>query len=1205
MKAVMAALFSKWFLGLIAVLGLSALLWLFGPRIAFDAARPFASEAVRLVIIVVLLVLWGLFARRDAAASKAPAPQAEAAAPMPVASGPNPEETRTITRELAAIDRALKGAMRQLRRAARGLRLGGGWRYSLPWYLVLGPQAAGKSLLLARSTLAFPLAEPGTLPPERETIWAERTGLWLGDEAVFVEPPGDLFEDAGNGGIAPRVWQGLLAALRRNRPRQPLNGVLLTLPLPDLLQRDDAQLRAAASQLRERLRDVHAQTGQNLPVYLVLTQSDRLAGFEEFFDTLAADQRRQVLGVTLPVLGDATTENAALAALAPEFEALIERLNQNVPGRLHQEPDIARRGLAFAFPQQLALARGVLEPFITEVFKPSRYEERKILRGVYFTSAEQAGDCIDLTRGAMVGLVPEHAVGRAGGWSVGVGRRDFFIASVLRDVVLKDAGAIGIEPGHERRRRRKAAMVALGLIVVGGALALAWRANHGDTHRLIDQNLRAQAWASQVTAAMTADLAPDEPITTPAFDMVAQPLRGLRESRDSIAAEVSARPWRTVLGLYQGEDVAHSAQAAYDSALRAQFLPRVLLHLEQRMVDPDLPLAQLYQMLRAYLMLGAQGPMQGAALAEVMGGEWAALFPAASAELLRTELLAHLQSLSVLTPDASLDPAIIADARARLSQVARGERGMTLLEGLVPVRALPEFRLTDAGGPLSARALVRRSGAPLQQGVPGVFTAQGFVTVGKPAVDTVALSMLREGWVMGLPADPAAMVQQTAELRAEILQVYAERYARAWEQILADIGIVPLLSPDQAAEALTILGGASSPLRRIYVAAAAQTDLIAAADAAAAAAPEGLAAPLAAVNALRGAAGDVARAFGVPGLGDDRVVEQVVSDRFAPLRDLIGPTGEGPQLAATLDRLRDAGQAFTRITNAAAPETAILELLDGSASDGVPLPALLANAALTLPEPLAATLTDLSDEVRSLGAREAQGTIAALWSAQVAPVCNAITFQRFPLDPMSADQVTTADFVALYGPGGVIDTFFTERLAPLIDQSAQPWRWHALRAADLEFADDTPVFFQRAQMMRQALFPDGAAAPTVRFQLRPRTLDAAADRVTLQVGEAQLTYAHGVREFTSFEWVAADDGMMRLFLTPPLPGQPDGISKTGPWALFDFLREAVILPTDLEDQFLLRVPVGARNVSFELQGSSIANPFGRNLFAGLTCPDRL
>jgi type VI secretion system protein ImpL len=111
MKAVLSALISKWFLSLVAVLVLSALIWVFGPRVAFDEVRPFASEGARLVSIVVLLVLWGLFARRDAASGREGAAPASAApdakargADAPAAApqaGPTPKSMRTIERELA------------------------------------------------------------------------------------------------------------------------------------------------------------------------------------------------------------------------------------------------------------------------------------------------------------------------------------------------------------------------------------------------------------------------------------------------------------------------------------------------------------------------------------------------------------------------------------------------------------------------------------------------------------------------------------------------------------------------------------------------------------------------------------------------------------------------------------------------------------------------------------------------------------------------------------------------------------------------------------------------------------------------------------------------------------------------------------------------------------------------------------------------
>ncbi len=1246
MKAALRALISGWFLLLLAVLVLSVLIWIYGPRLAFDDARPLASDTARLAVIVVLLVLWGLFARSDARAaptdantdappaagtkpSAATGTAASATATAPAPAALSAAEERNLSNELDILRDRLAQAQRRTRRAVAAAGWGGGWRYRLPWYLVLGPQEAGKSRLLARSGLPFPLAEPGSLPVESETIWAERVGLWLSDEAVFVEPPGELIDEIGPQGIARPFWQGLLEGIGRIRPRQPLNGIVLTFPLPDLLQRDEAQLQDTATHLRERLAEIRQTTGQRLPVYLVLTQADRLAGFEEFFDGLSAEQRRQVLGFTLPALDDSSTA-PAFAALEPEYEALIERLNRFVPERLHQEPDILRRGLAYAFPQQLALARGPLRRFLEVLFRPNRYEDRPVFRGLYFTSAEQAGEGVDLLRGSMAGLVPEEAITRPGGWSPGTGRRDYFLHDLLGSVIMGDARAVSLDPGYERRRRNRLAGVSLAVALLVGLLTLGWYLNLSDTYRLLDRHTRAMAWTSQLTGALMQPAAEENRIDAPDFQAVTRPLDVLRANRDEITAQVTHRPWRALLGFYRGRAIAVAAQDAYDDALQAQFRPRLLLHLEQQLVQPDLPLDQLYTLLRAYLVLGGEGPSMRGAVTETFGREWAEAFPAPAQSLLRDSLRGHLQRLTDLPvagvdadagAGAGVDARIVEHARARLNEDGRGERGMDLLRGLDAVARLPRLRLADIGGPLTGRTLVRRSGRSLQEGVPGVFTAQGFLSEGKPAAGTVAGMMAAEGWVMGAPRDAETVAAETAEIRTEILQVYAERYARTWETLMADLAIVPLRGPEQAADVLSILGGPASPLRRIYLAAAAETDLMAAADAAEAEAEaeEGAAALTAARDAADAAAAraasargalartgfDVARGFGLSGLPEDRLVEALVTDRFAPLRETVGESGEGAQITALLARLNEAGQAFTRLVHAPNPELAVLELLDGRATDGVPLPAALSGAALSLPGPLADTLTDLADEVRSVGVRGAQGAIAAQWAAEVVPVCTAITFRRFPIDPQAEQQVTTEDFVALYGPDGLLAEFFTDRLAALVDTSARPWRWHPTRAGDLGFADDTPQFFQRVDAMRRAFFPDGAAEPTLRFQLRPRTLDAAADRLNLQIGESRLAYAHGPREATSFEWVAADDGMVRLFLTPPLPGQRDGITATGPWSLLRFLAEGAVLPTDLADQFLLRLQVGNRSVAFELQSSSIGNPFGTNLLAGLVCPEQL
>lgn len=1215
------ALFSWWFLGLVVTLVLCALIWVFGPRLAFDETPLLASELARLIVIIVILVIWGVLSRisatRNASAnSTAPAAESQdkpAAAKLEAESrGPNPEEKRAIERERSAMRQRVAQTMRTLRRSVSGLGLGGRWRYQLPWYLLLGDRGAGKSALLANSGLAFPLGEPGELPDdiERETVWAERVGLWLTDDMVFAEPPGDLLEDAETQTVAAGAWAALIEVIRRNRPRQPLNGIILTLALPEILQATPDELRNRAKRLRSRLREAgaHAST---LPIYVVFSQADRLAGFDEFFDETPPEDRAQVLGVTLPTPSEGGGN--PLAALEPELEALIESLNRRVLERLHREPDITRRGLAFGFPQQLAMARAPLRTFLDTLFRTSRYETQPLVRGVYFTSAEQSGPLVDLLRNTITAPVPTATGERYPGG--GIGRRSYFIADLLRRIMPGDSDTVGLDPRFERRRRARmtGVMLACSALVLG--LGLAWYWNHADTLTLLDRNHRSMAEANQLTHALEQLADENRVFDRPQFSGINMALSVLRDNRDQLAHAVAERPWRTSLGLYRGQDIASRGANAYELALERQFLPFVMLHLEQRLADRELSDGRLYDLLRSYLMLGGQGPYDADTIVGNLRADWNEVLAGRDRLELRQALEGHLDMLVRLrntSPDLNVD--IVEFARDRLAQQPRGERGMDLLQALSEIRRLPGVRPADIGGPMTRRVLARRSGQSLQEAVPGVFTERGFRRAGKPAVDRIALALARDGWVMGLPDDTAAIAIETIDIRQEMLQVYAERYARAWEMLLGDLIIRPFDGVEQAADNLSILGSSASPLRRIYVAAAAETDLISGADAAAVEEENGIdpRAALAAAGQLSasaasmartiGVGAEVARSLGLEGQDEDRLAEQLVTDRFGPLRELVGENGEGAEMLALLDSFRDASREFTRLVHGPDREAAMLALLDGSGANGIPIPAALDLAAQSLPETLSETVADLARDIRSVGARGAQGVIAEKWAREVVPMCTAMTAGRFPFDPRSEEHISTEDFATLFGPGGMLDEFFSERLDGLVDRRQSPWRWRQGRADDLGFAADTPRYFERVDAMRRVLFPNGAAVPTIRFQLRPQRLDAAADRVTFQIGDERMQYSHGVREYQSFEWEAADDGQVRLHLTPPLPNQVDEIRETGPWSFFRLLAQADLVRTDALDRFDLRFRLGNRTVSFDLLGSSVGNPFGANLFSGLPCP---
>jgi type VI secretion system protein ImpL len=127
-----------------------------------------------------------------------------------------------------------------------------------------------------------------------------------------------------------------------------------------------------------------------LPVYLLVTKADLVAGFEPFFGDLTEKQREQVWGYTFdhrprhPDAPDAAELREALAGL-------VERLDRGVPERLAAEPDLGRRAQVFGFPAQVAGLAEEIVRFAERCFRPTTYERGAWLRGVYLTSGTQAG----------------------------------------------------------------------------------------------------------------------------------------------------------------------------------------------------------------------------------------------------------------------------------------------------------------------------------------------------------------------------------------------------------------------------------------------------------------------------------------------------------------------------------------------------------------------------------------------------------------------------------------------------------------------------------------------------------------------------------------------------------------------------------------------------------------------------------------------
>ncbi len=270
---------------LAGAVALAFLIWFVGPTMAFGTARPFQAVWLRLTLIVLILLTAGGIAgyryyKKQAAAKE-------------LAKGL--AETSESSSDATVLSDKMKDALTTLRKA-RGK--GGDYLYDLPWYILVGPPGSGKTTALVNSGLKFPLTR-GDSPAFIEGVGGTRyCDWWFTEDAVLIDTAGRYTTQDSDQKGDRQSWLAFLDLLKRNRPRQPINGVILAISLEDLVTLPPAELQAHSDAIRTRLIELHDRLQVDFPVYALFTKADLIAGFMEYFGDLRESERRMVWGAT-------------------------------------------------------------------------------------------------------------------------------------------------------------------------------------------------------------------------------------------------------------------------------------------------------------------------------------------------------------------------------------------------------------------------------------------------------------------------------------------------------------------------------------------------------------------------------------------------------------------------------------------------------------------------------------------------------------------------------------------------------------------------------------------------------------------------------------------------------------------------------------------------------------------------------------------
>ncbi len=595
---------------LIGVTALSCLVWMLGPLWVWGETRPLEPIFSRQLAVALLCFCWTLFQLIPAIWRG----WFNSKLLNRLQSMSQEELSDRHSTEQVLTQRFSEAALR-LKRAQFGRHHQKSWLarfqshylYELPWYLIVGAPGAGKTTALLNAGLSFPLTDTHGNSAVRGVGGTRHCDWWFTDSAVLIDTAGRYALQESQRARDSAEWQSFINLLKRYRTRQPINGVILTISVADLLT-DTAEARhAQATALRCRMAELHQQTGIHFPVYIMVTKTDLLKGFLSFHAGLSKPQRDAIWGFTFPWEPGKPHKDEWQSSFTARFRRLEQQLKQQLAERMAAERDLTQRADSFLFPQEFGSLRPLLNEYLDVIFSRHEDDIAWSARGLFFTSGTQEGLPFDRIMGALNRKLqlPQSGDHTLAAWDSvnrsnpipGNKGQSYFIRDLLSELVFRESGLAGSNRHWEYRNRL---LHRIGYGALAGALVLLcglWLTSYVQNQRYLEQV------ASRIA-----------PLTQQSQQVIHQPVENIFDLlpflNNLVKLPLSDRfsldnpPLTMRAGLYRGTQVSDAAWVLYQNALKSLLLPRVAQQITHLLRDdPGTDNAYSRNALRAYQML--------------------------------------------------------------------------------------------------------------------------------------------------------------------------------------------------------------------------------------------------------------------------------------------------------------------------------------------------------------------------------------------------------------------------------------------------------------------------------------------------------------------------------------------------------------------------------------------------------------------------
>lgn len=337
---------------LLAIAFLGIVIWDFGPALSLGGHHPFANANNRLFCLLGLAILWGLTNLR------------------PELNPFRNQQISDVRNEIKMIRDKLINAINSIKRI-QNKRFGASPKiYS---HLIIGPRNAGKTSLFN-----------SVFQDESSTVLTatQDCAIWHTSDNVFIEL-GEHFLPRNDDDTTCRLLFDEFIKLC-TRLNLHFHDIVITLPINATF---NGSLNSEYKRIQHMLTAFITQQSE-LPITVVFTKCDEIAGFKAFFADLTADERAQFCGFRLPLQQNTRLRNERIRE---QLTDLGRRFNERLLARLQQELSQKQRTILHDFPYQYDLFAQRAVHLLNELLPSCDIN----VNGLFFTSSRQQGATIN------------------------------------------------------------------------------------------------------------------------------------------------------------------------------------------------------------------------------------------------------------------------------------------------------------------------------------------------------------------------------------------------------------------------------------------------------------------------------------------------------------------------------------------------------------------------------------------------------------------------------------------------------------------------------------------------------------------------------------------------------------------------------------------------------------------------------------------